>query len=280
MKTITKWLILSLIPLCAACSSDSKDGDVDYFSRNQMQAELSDGTTLFLSQADDGGLAVTFDGSNPLHLDADNNYSASIDTYEGDIKIPSQVTVGGQSYTITAVGRAAFLNNRNLKTLVLPETVRTLGTACFGRCTSLTSINLPGGITEIPTAAFANCSKITSLDLPSTVTTIADKAFYGLSKAKKLELPDGLQSISEFAFMRASALTELSLPATVTSVGKCAFNGDSKLSKLHVLSTTPPELTDSVTDRADKIKLYVPTGSKAAYENHPYWGKFNNIIEE
>lgn len=280
MKTITKLLIFSLLPLCSACSSDSRDGDEEYFSRNQLQAELSDGTTLFLSQADDGGMAVTFDGSNPLHLDADNNYSASIDTYEGDIEIPSQVAVGGQSYTITAIGRAAFLNNRNLKTLALPETVRTLGTACFGRCTSLTSINLPEGITEIPTAAFANCSKLSQIELPSTVVTIADKAFYGFNKAKKLTLPDGLQTIGDFAFMRATALTELSLPATVTKVGKCAFNGDSKLSKLHVLSTTPPELSDSVTDRADKIKLYVPTGSKDSYESHPYWGKFKNIIEE
>lgn len=61
----------------------------------------------------------------------------------------------------------------------------------------------------------------------------------------------------------------------------CAFDLID-LDEIHVESETPITLENSsfVPEIQENTWLYVPTGSKEAYQNAPEWKEFHHIIEE
>ena len=72
----------------------------------------------------------------------------------------------------------------------------------------------------------------------------------------------------------------MTLPSTVNQIGENAFLKASKLTKIHIKATTPPVLTDSLGDYISEATLFVPTGSKSAYNADKLWSKFKTIEEE
>ena len=69
----------------------------------------------------------------------------------------------------------------NLKTVNLPNTVKTIGWAAFYGCTSLETFVVNEGATRIMDMAFYDCTSLTKLYIPASVTTI-DKDIFGSAK--------------------------------------------------------------------------------------------------
>lgn len=66
----------------------------------------------------------------------------------------------------------AFLNNKNLGNVSLPESVRFIGVSAFEGCTELTSINIPEGVEELKAKTFLHCDSLKCLELPSTLELV------------------------------------------------------------------------------------------------------------
>lgn len=64
------------------------------------------------------------------------------DYVTGAIEIPSALNIYGTTYTVNAVGRAAFYGCTGLTEITLPETIDTLYAQCFKNCSSLTKITM------------------------------------------------------------------------------------------------------------------------------------------
>ena len=159
--------------------------------------------------------------------------------YTGAIVIPSTVSSGGITYTVTAIGANAFKNCPGLTSITLPAGLTTIDNCAFSGCTGLTSITLPAGLTTIGNTAFSSCTGLTSITLPAGLTTIGNTAFSGCTGLTSITLPAGLTSIGEGAFSDCSGLTSITLPASVTSIGASAFSYCSGLTSI----TLPAGLT-------------------------------------
>ena len=89
-------------------------------------------------------------------------------------------------------------------------------------------------------------------------------------------------TIGGFAFENCS-LTSITIPSSVTSIGDHAFISCDSLKSIYVYSITPVNLTNIpgvFTDVPTSIcTLYVPAGSKAAYEAANQWNAFTHIVE-
>lgn len=56
------------------------------------------------------------------------------DTYSGDLIIPSSVEYMGQTYQVVRIGSLAFHDCIHLKSVIIPESVKTIGFRAFGIC--------------------------------------------------------------------------------------------------------------------------------------------------
>ena len=74
-----------------------------------------------------------------------------------------------------------FLNDEEVKDLVIPNSVTSIGIDAFINCTGLTSVTIPNSVTSIGTAAFAYCKGLTSVTIPNSVTSIGEATFYSCS---------------------------------------------------------------------------------------------------
>ena len=204
--------------------------------------------------------------------------------------------------SVTSIGIEAFSECTNLTLVTIPNSVTTISESTFKRCTGLTSVTIPNSVTSIGVAAFSGCSNLTSITIPNSVTYINGSAFYCCSRLTSVTIPNSVTSIGSFAFHCCSRLTSVTIPNSVTEIGIGAFSDCTilhsvtipnsvteigysafayctNLTSVTVKAETPLTITELVFTNRANATLYVPAGSKAAYEAADYWKEFKEIKE-
>ena len=184
------------------------------------------------------------------------------------ISIPSNVT---------NIGNGAFYGCESLTSVEIPDEVTDIGDNAFFGCTSLTSVEIPNKVTRIGVYAFNRCTNLASISIPSGTTNIGAGAFVYCSNLTSISLPEDITTIEEHTFLGCNKLTSIVIPNGVTSIGQSAFKGCGKLINFHSQASIPPTLGTDVFQYC--ITLYVPIGSKEAYEAAEGWQVFMNIKE-
>ena len=135
-------------------------------------------------------------------------------------------------------------------------------------------------MTSIGSQAFEGCSALTSVTIPEGVTSIEWSAFAGCSSLTSVTIPEGVTSIGDWAFQGCSVLTSVTIPSSVMSIGTSAFWHCPSLTSVTVKYPSPASTINNATfsNRANAT-LYVPKGSKEAYEAAEYWKEFKEIVE-
>ena len=184
--------------------------------------------------------------------------------------------------TVTSIGNYAFYSWRTLTSLIIPPSVKSIGNYAFQFCDSLTSIIIPSSVISIGDYAFEYCSKLNKVIVSNSVTSIGDMAFAYCSSLNKFRIPNSLTSIGNFTF-EGGKMTSLTIPNSVTSIGNGAFYLCLYLKSIYSYSTTPVNLNSKnyVFDYVNKTTctLYVPKGSKSAYQAATLWKDFTKIVE-
>ena len=106
-----------------------------------------------------------------------------------------------------------------------------------------------------------------------------DDAFYWCDQLTSVIIPSSVTEIGGSAFSDCSSLTSVTIPSSVTTIGSNAFSG-SGLTEMTVEATTPPTLGNNAFQNVPtSILVYVPCGSKAAYQAATGWSTFTNIVD-
>lgn len=104
-----------------------------------------------------------------------------------------------EGYTSIAIGSKSLTANmtsrKNIKSVVIPNSVTKLEDYAFYWCSELTSISIPNSVTSIGQSAFGACHKITSLEIPNSVTSIGFFAFSGCNNLISITIPNSVVSI-------------------------------------------------------------------------------------
>ena len=154
-----------------------------------------------------------------------------------------------------------------------------IGDDAFGGCNFLTSITIPISVTSIGNRTFHSCFSLTSVTIPNSVTTIGDEAFFHCYSLTSVTIPSSVTTIGSYAFAYCSSLTSVTIPSSVTTIRSYAFAYCSSLTSVTVNNETPISIESSVFSNRTNATLYVPVGSKAAYEVADYWKEFKEIVE-
>ena len=185
------------------------------------------------------------------------------------VTIPASVSIGDADYSVKAIGTSAFWERRNL-----------------------TSVTFNEGLSFISSEAFWRCNHIEFGSLPSTIKVIGSNAFESCDGITKLIIPEGCISIDASAFSWCNGLSRIELPSTLTYIGERAFIGAGQLSAVDSHIANPFAIQDNVfckeetsdetgnsTVTKSDATLYVPSGTKASYQELDGWNMFADIVE-
>lgn len=183
--------------------------------------------------------------------------------------------------SITEIKYGAFRRCVNLKNVVIPASVKTIEAFAFEDC-GLTEIDIPESVTSIGGLAFKGCPLV-EVTVPSAITEL-ESAFSNCTKLQKVTLPKGLEKVGIGAFENCSALKELTFSSSLKEFGYAVFYGCTELTAVHVCRAIPPTITwhsfYKIISTDNQCVLYVPTGSKALYEQTDGYQNFKEIREE
>ena len=110
---------------------------------------------------------------------------------------------------------------------------------------------------------------------------ISDRPWHGVMDAiRSVVVGEGVTSVGVNEFRWFGSLTNATLASTVASVGASAFSGCESLTRVTMKGATPPELGLDVFGFPFSGKIYVPAGSKSAYQRETGWDKYkSNLVE-
>ncbi len=133
---------------------------------------------------------------------------------------------------VTNISARAFRNNRQIRNLTIPETVKIIGDNAFEE-SSLLSVSILG-CDLMGEYVFGNNTSLESVYVGPNVEAVGDSAFESCSKLKSVVLEDGITEIGSQAFYRCSALKAITIPSSVESIGEMAFYDCDALSDLQL----------------------------------------------
>lgn len=210
------------------------------------------------------------------------NYTYTVNEMENDAFLDATgLTSVEWPATIDEIPTSTFARCSGLTKVTLPSSVRKIGSHAFYHCSALKDFTLPYNLREIDAWAFCGCESLTSLSIPAGVEILPSTCFGACTQLRNVWLHEGLKEIQDGAFNNCSALTTITLPESLSKIGTYAFVS-TQLTSIKSLNKTPPTANDASfgTLPSSGCILYVPVGSKEAYEKAPGWKDFTDIREQ
>lgn len=180
---------------------------------------------------------------------------------------------------LTSIADYAFENCVNLSSIVFPSGITSIGRRAFRECNSMVTFDIPSSVNYMGANAFEGCNVLSSFVIPDGITTI-NQLFPGCYSMVSVTIPNSVTSISSYSFYYCSSLTSVIIPSGVTEIGYNAFGKCDNLTAVTVGNATPVAISSDVFSNRANATLYVPAGSKAAYQAANYWKEFKEIIED
>ena len=162
------------------------------------------------------------------------DYDESYYLYLNDEEIKDLIIPDG----VTKIGDYTFFGCSSLTSVTVPNSVTSIGNYAFYKCSDLTSVTIPNSVTSIGSSAFYGCSSLTTITIPGSVTSIEYGAFSHCSRLTSVTIGSGVTSIGNETFADCRGLTSVIIPNSVTSIGNSAFNGCYFISSFFVNNST------------------------------------------
>lgn len=237
--------------------------------------------------------------SNQTYIIPGSVFGIGEESFAGSENLTSVIIPNGVTY----IGWGAFERCANLLNITIPDSVTSISNGAFwstawfrnqpdggvvyagkfayawkGDMPEDTALTLKQGTRGIAGNAFSWQENLTSVTLPDSVTDIGGGAFFACENLTSVALGKGVTYIGWSAFAR-TGIESITIPAGVEFIGGYAFADCENLTSVTFKATTPPNFDYVVfTDSESFTTIYVPTGSKAAYEAVTDWD--DNLIFE
>ena len=151
----------------------------------------------------------------------------SCDKEAAEVTIPEEIN----GIPVTSINYLAFGGCQDLKSVYIPDSVKSIGGSAFINCISLTDIRLSETITEIPAYCFSRCKVLMDITIPESVVSIGDSAFENCGYMERITIPESVTKIGSYAFRNCLCLDEVELLNHNISYGLAPFENTDFIEK-------------------------------------------------
>lgn len=185
-----------------------------------------------------------------------------------EVYIPKTVLEGTYAgKKVTGIGKSAFRSNKQITSVVIPNTVTSIADEAFFTCGALKSITIPSSVNSIGKNVLGNCDALESISVSlvnltycavdnclidkssktliagcnnsiiptdGSVAIIGPRAFQGRTGLTTLEIPSAIKQIKPSAFSGCAGISSISIPREVTYIADDAFYGCSGVTSIVV----------------------------------------------
>ncbi len=174
----------------------------------------------------------------------------------GSNKIPDGIEI---------IGEYALFKNEEIKSVVVPATVREILSHAFANCHNLETITFENGsnLQIVGKYAFGYCYKLQEIKLPDTVKTISGGAFANCKSMRTFTFPSSIEMkvVEGSTFYGCENLEEITLPNSVTKIERDAFANCKSLESVVIPETVKEIDGDSFRDCVNlKQAIYLGSG--------------------
>lgn len=141
--------------------------------------------------------------------------------------------------TLRRIGRGAFRGCRNLRSILLPEGLRSIEYHGFFM-SGLQEVSIPEGVESIGQAAFANCTDLRTVSLPRGLKVLGSlesnsywPGVFQETAISRIEIPSSVRLLPRHCFYGCGSLREVCLPDQLTTICSGCF-GRSEIASLTV----------------------------------------------
>jgi len=156
---------------------------------------------------------------------------------------------------VTAIPTSLFKGNSGLKSISLPQSVRTISDGAFSNCSTMLYATIQEGVESIASSAFQSCLSLRKVIIPSTVA-----------------------NLGSFVLRDNKIITRLVVPENVTEMDSFSLYGLNALESLTFLSETPSKLGSRALDETNNCPVYVPASAVEAYKTASDWKVYADRI--
>lgn len=189
---------------------------------------------------------------------------------------------------LTDLGRYTFEDCSRLKNIKLPQSLKYINYSFSS--SGLMSINLPKNVEEVELGVCKNLTEIT-VDIDNQEYCSINGVLFSKDReelcqypagrlTEEYRVPMGTLHIEPESFDECLNLKSIILPNSLESVGDNAFSWCENITSVRVQAIIPPEMSHSSFERISaNAVLFVPFGTKDAYEITEWGDDFSSIIE-
>jgi len=187
-----------------------------------------------------------------------------------------------------------FPKNANTTTYAIPSSVTTIGDEAFQYSFGVTRVSIPASLTTIVDDAFGSCRGLTefivdpgNMNFSTLDGCLFNKNQFALiifpaGKKGNYTIPNAVTSIRNSAFSGCTSLTSVVIGSSVSSIGTWSFEDCWNLTSISSARAIPISLSNPYVFSAisnTNWTLYVPVGSKTAYQAANQWKDAPKIVE-
>ncbi len=144
-----------------------------------------------------------------------------------DLVVPS----GTAGKTVVSVATMAFSDNEQITSFDFSNAqyLTKIGNYAFNGMKNLKSVILSDSITKLGIGLFMDCVNMESANITENISTIPTQAFYGCSNLSEVTLSDSVTTINGYAFANCASLKQITLGKNVTAIAPTSFDNDDEL---------------------------------------------------
>ena len=221
-----------------------------------------------------------------MHLDTDEDYICDICKYE--MKKPIVASQGlefikneeGTNYAVKSIGTCtdrdivipntyedlpvvgvfseAFMGNKTIKSVVVPDNVMIVYNSAFMDCTALEKVVLGNGLKGIWESAFFNCTSLKEINLPDGLEYIYSHAFNGCASLREIVVPNSVTRLEPWTFAKCTSLQSISFSDNITVVSENMCYACTSLTAIDFGSGVTHVRPDAFYGCISLERLYIP----------------------